>query len=124
MWALDGTQELTGIRKERRVRAVRGKNLLYICHDRAGEVALVSQKLPLLRNYINDNLCVDEWQTVTVTGLYMNCDFTSNKVGGYHKNRWRVRSIGLEQATDEINGLRAQFGKVIVVTEDPKCYSF
>eukprot|EP00966_Prymnesium_polylepis_P167665 3875737-Prymnesium_polylepis.2 len=80
---LDGSQKLPGIRKEYRARAVKGRNLVYFAYDRRGEVALLTQKLPLLRDYINGHLCEDKWEKITVTGLYENCD----RVGGYHKNR-------------------------------------
>ena len=118
---LDPWQKISGVRKERRARAVRGKNLVYFCYNRTGD-AIISQKLPLIRDYIN-SLCEDKWNTVTVTGLYENCGVENNRVGGYHKG-WRVKSFPLECAGAEFERLRqcGRFEKVVVVAEDPSCY--
>ena len=54
---LDRTQHLAGIRKERHTRRKGGKDMCYLIVDsRFGKIAMISQKLPAVTEFINDHL--------------------------------------------------------------------
>ena len=84
------------------------KDLCYIAIDRQTDIILLAQSLQRLANYINTNLsCGEPWDRVSVTGLFDNCDFNHNKMGGWHKGRWRIVSKKLKESRDNFEALRA-----------------
>ena len=106
--AVVNPSEIPPMKRERRARRPRGKvEIAYVCYDRSGDWTLLSQKLPILTEYINTNLA-DEWGKVSTTGLYEAVDRTSGRVGGWHKGRWRVKMVPLVEAKAAFEAARRE----------------
>jgi hypothetical protein len=96
--------------RERRTR----KPGCYLVSCKYGTVLLISQRLPLLASYLN-TVAVDRASRVSVPALYQICDCDANRVGGYTKNRWRVRFVPLEEATACFEAARAHFERALIL---------
>ena len=84
---LNRSQHLIGIRKERHTRGKKdGKDMCYLILDRMGKIALCSQKLTAVSEFINSNLInPDEpWTKVNAVGLWEILNQTGGRVGGWH----------------------------------------
>ena len=109
---LTASQHLTTIRKDQYAK----KAVAYLLTDRSGEWCIMCQSLPLLASWVNHNLSDgNAWDRVTVTGLFENLNKTSGRSGGYHKGRFRVRSVPLAQAGEEFQKARVGCAHAVVV---------
>ena len=121
---LNQSQHLTGIRKERHTRSKKdGKDMCYLISDKMGKIALCSQKLTAVTEFINSNLVhPDEpWSKVNVVGLWEILNQTGGRVGGWHKGRFRVMSVDLESAPEMFEEARLAHEQAAVIGV-PACY--
>ena len=116
-------ERLVGVLKERRSRGSGEGDGCYVIVDKRGEYFVVGQRLPCLAAFLND-LTETPFDRVSITGLYENLDKEDGRNGGWHKARWRVRRVPLEQAATEIENARAVVPhKQVVCVGNPICYS-
>ena len=122
---LSQTERLAGVHRERHTKQRNNSSVVYLVSDRQREWVVMGQKLPQLSAWINQNVTNNgnAWERVSTTGLWGNCDRVSGRVGGWHKGRWRVKSVELGRASDEFEALRAESAKAVVVADDLKCYA-
>ena len=121
---LNESQHLTGIQKERHTRTKKhGKDMCYLIIDRMGKIALVSQKLTAVTEFINTTLVdPDEpWTKVNVVGMWEILNQTGGRVGGWHKGRFRVMSVDLESAPKKFEEARLAHEQAVVIGV-PACY--
>jgi hypothetical protein len=118
------TQRLAGVQKEPHAKRRRGAAVAYLVVDREGEWAILGQKLHLLSRWINDHV-VDgsPWARVSTTGLWGSVDRTDGRHGGWHKGRFRIRSVCLERAIEEWEATRTAYAKSAIVADQPSCYA-
>ena len=118
------SKRLAGITKEWHTRRRNGRDVAYVAVSRDKSWALLTQKLPLLTQFINENLTNGEpWSRVTTNGLWENIDRTDGRNGGHHKGLWRVTSVELDAACDAFEDMRGAFANAAVVASQPECYS-
>ena len=121
---LDKSQHLAAIQKERHTRTKKdGKDICYLIIDRMGKIALCSQKLTAVTEFINTNLVnPDEpWTRVNVVGMWEILNQTGGRVGGWHKGRFRVMSVDLESAPEKFEEARREHEQAAVIGV-PACY--
>ena len=119
---LPSSKRLASVRKEWHTRKRDGKDVVYLAVSRDREWAILTQKLPLLASYINENLTDGSpWSRVTTNGLWENVDRTGGRVGGWHKGMWRVASLDLGAACDAFENARRAASKAAIVGH-PECY--
>ena len=116
-------QRLRGIRKEWHTRKKDGKRVCYVLQDREGRICLLGQKLPYLATFINDNV-IDKsvpWQRVNTVGMWEIINKVDNRVGGFHKGRWKVLQTELEAAVPLFESMRDTHREAALVG-DSSCY--
>ena len=120
---LDPSQHLAGVRKERYTRKKDGKDICYLVLDRFGKIALISQKLPAVTDFINTHVVRQDepWTRVNTVGLWEILDRTGGRVGGWHKGRFRVMSVDLESAPERFEEARREHEQAAVIGA-PACY--
>ena len=120
---LKPSQRLAGGRKEWHTRKRNGADVCYLILDRCGKVALLTQKLPLVSAFINANLVAPEepWTRVNTTGMWEILNQTGGRMGGWHKGRWRVLSVELDQAPARFETVRREHADAVVIGT-PECY--
>jgi hypothetical protein len=120
---LKSSQRLAGVSKEWHTRKKDGKAIAYVILDRCGKIALLTQKLPAVSEFINTHLVdPDEpWARVNTVGMWEILNQTGGRVGGFHKGRWRVMSVDLEQATTAFEAARRVHEEAAVIGV-PSCY--
>ena len=83
------------------------KNVAYIVVDRSQDWVVLCQSLPLIARWINANLSSGEaWDRVSTTGLFENLNRSGGRNGGWHKGRFRVTSVPLEESVDAFERMR------------------
>ena len=114
---LQPDQHLVGVTKEWHTRKKDGKNIAYLILDRSGKIALLTQKLPAVAEFINDNLVHpnEPWAKVNTVGMWEILNQTGGRVGGFHKNRWRVVSVDLENASSTFEAARIDHETAAVI---------
>ena len=119
---LQPSQRLTGVHKEWHTRKQRGKDVAYIVSDRLGEYALITQKLPLLTQFINER-ADHKGARISTTALYVGADRSKeSRDGAYIKGRWKLQTVmDLKEATKEFERARKENVHSVIVGE-PACY--
>ena len=118
------SKRLVGVQREWHTRKREGKSIAYICVARDGSWALLSQKLPLLCEFINTHLTDGQaWSRVTTNGLFEMIDCTANRCGGWHKGMWRIQSVDLERACDAFACARQACTHAAVIAGQADCYT-
>ena len=105
-------------------RVVRDRNskkpVAYIVIDRTTKYILLGQSVPLLVDWINKHISGgDQWERVTLTGFFENLNKTDGRNGGWHKGRYRIMCVPLDQARDLFERLRDDFSNVVVIRPVP-----
>ena len=120
---LKPSQRLAGVQKERHARKRDGKDIAYVIFDRCGKIALLTQKLPAVTEFINTHLVSPDepWAKVNTVGLWEILNQTGGRVGGWHKGRWRVQTVDLESATATFEAMRRDHESAAVIGV-PTCY--
>ena len=116
-------QRLAGVSKEWHTRKRNGKVSCYVILDRFGKLLLMTQKLPVASSFINSTLVdpQEPWTKVTTNGLWEIIDQTGGRVGGWHKGRFRVMSVKLDDATSCFEAMRTSHEEAVVIGESG-CY--
>ena len=116
-------ERLSAVRKEWHTRKRGGKDNCYVIVDRFGKLLLLTQKLPVASSFINSHLISpnEPCTKVTTNGLWEIIDQTGGRVGGWHKGRFRVMSVTLDQATSCFESMRPNHEEAAVVG-DSACY--
>jgi hypothetical protein len=116
-------ERLASVRKEWHTRKRNGKSACYVIQDRCGKLLLVAQKLPVASSFINSNLVSpnEQWAKVTTNGLWEITNQTGGRVGGWHKGRFRVISVELEEASTFFESMRPSH-EAAAVLGDSACY--
>jgi hypothetical protein len=119
---LQPSQRLAGVRKEWHTRKQGGKDVAYVVSDRLGEYALISQKLALLTQWINEQADC-KGSRISTTALYEGADRGSEtRDGEYVKGRWKVRTVDLDKASEEFERARQASSRGTIVAAEPSCY--
>ena len=104
------------------IREHRARKHCYILEDKYGKYVVVAQKLPCIASFIN-NLAEDEASRVSTAALYKIVDSSpKNRVGGYAKHRWKLRTAKLEEVVDLFESTRDRFEQSIILGA-PDCYT-
>ena len=93
----------------------------YIILDKTKKYVFLLQKLPYAENYVNTHVADSKETKISLTGLYEICDNIDNKVGGFHKMRWKVQKIDFEDAIERFKMVRGDYEKAVVLG-DERCY--
>ena len=117
------TESLAAVSREPFAKRRNQSAVCYLIIDREGEWTLMGQKIALLSTWINQHVANEQWARVSTTGLWGNCDVTNGRVGGWHKGRWRIRSVDMNRATAEFEALRLASKRAVVVAGAPACYA-
>lgn len=114
---LKPSERITGIQKEHHVRSKDGKVVCFLLLDRYKKVIILTQKLTAACDFINKNIVQHEekWAKVNLNGLFENLDRTDGRAGGYHKGRWRVISVKIEEACAKFDEARKEYEIAAVV---------
>ena len=118
---LQSAQYLQALSRERRNR----RDVAWIIHDCRSETLLLSQKLQLAAEFINQHLADVEREKVNVAGLFEASDTTENRVDGFHKYRYRVVRAPLSGAHSTFNEMRKAAGvnSAKILTKAPHAYT-
>ena len=117
------SERLASVRKEPFAKRRNSTPVCYLVIDRCGEWTLMGQKIPLLSAWINDHVASEAWSRVSTTGLWGNCDVTDGRTGGWHKGRWRIKSVELDAATSEFESVRVGSKRAALIANEPSCYA-
>ena len=99
------------------------KDVCYLAESRNNELLLICQSIPLLAQFINNNLSNGEsWDKVSITGLFDAMGRRDGRYGGYHKGKFRVRCVPLAHAAEQLESIRGTFVKALVIAGDPQSY--
>ena len=115
---VDATQRLATVGKDQFAK----KKVVYIVTDRSREWFIMCQSLPLLAKWINDHVCEASSERVSVTGLFENMNRTDGRHGGWHKGRFRIQVVALNNACAVFEHERAGFAKAVVIAGMPQRY--
>lgn len=118
---IKSNEQLGKIKKDYHVRSREGKHWVYMCEDKTRNHLVVSQKIQLISDYINDSIIIDPHERVSMAGLYQIIGSAGNKVNGYSKFRWKVQPYVLENAAEAFNSLRSHYEHPVVIGT-PSCY--
>ena len=116
--SLRATDCLKGIvKREHRAR----KTGCYVMEDKYMHFLVVAQKLPSLVAFL-DSIATDPASRVSLTALYQITDSGSdNRVGGFVKNRWRIRFVPFDDACAFFEKEKSRFRESFIVGQ-PDCY--
>jgi hypothetical protein len=116
--SLHTTDCLKGIvKREYRAR----KRGCYVMEDKYMHFLVVAQKLPSLVAFL-DSIATDSASRVSLTALYQITDSGSdNRVGGFVKNRWRIRFVQFEDVCAFFEKEKGRFRESYIVGQ-PDCY--
>ena len=86
------------MRREWKSRKHLDKHVAWICEDRLRRTLVASGKLAFCAQFIN-SLAEDKCDVVSIPGLYEAACYhhESARTLGWHKHRWRVHPIPLDQ---------------------------
>ena len=119
VYSLGSSQHLASVAKDYHAK----KDVVYLMMCRNHDYLVMTQSLPLLAKWVNDNLsCGEQWDRVTVTGLHNCLNCTDGRNGGWHKGRFRVRTLPLATSRDEFEAAREGFSKAVIVAGMPRRY--
>ena len=117
------TQRLAGVQPEWHAKKRMGKQIVYVAHDRTGEIALFSQQLQLLASAINERAGDARSERVSTATLWKGVDRSdASRVGVWIKGRWRVSSVDLDEASNEFERARQGHTHAAVVAAQPACW--
>ena len=120
---LTPTQRLAGVQPEWHAKKRMGKQIVYVAHDRMGEIALFSQQLQLLASAINERAGDARSERVSTATLWKGVDRSdASRVGVWIKGRWRVSSVDLDEASNEFERARQAHTHAAVVAAQPACW--
>ena len=112
---LQPNQRLGAIPRDAHVK----KDVAYLLIDRLKESCVLAFSLPLLAKWVNDNICAGGkvWDCVSVTGLFDNLNrlHDEGRTNGWHKGRFRVQSMPLDEARDAFDAARHQHTHAAVI---------
>ena len=100
------------------------KSKIYIVQERDGGWLLLGQSLPRLAAFINAHLTTSEVERVSATGMYDMVNKTDGPTMGWHKLRWRVAAVPLDQgdkAAAAFEAFRLSYSNAALLG-DTKCY--
>ena len=117
---LNENQRLANVHKE--FGQGRSKEVVYIVQDRCHEWIVMGQSLPAITKFINTNISDGPWSNATVTGLFENMNREGARNGGYHKGRYRIRSVPLQRARDVFEEARQDYIRAAVVAGQKESY--
>ena len=118
---LQPSQRLAGVQKEWHTRKRDGKDIAYVIFDRSGKIALLTQKLPAVTDFINNHLISADYEKVNTVGMWEILNQTGGRVGGWHKGRWRVQTVDLESVAERFEAARREHEEAAVIGV-PACY--
>lgn len=96
------------------------KPLCYILEDRYEKYLFLAQRLHVLSSYIN-TLAPDRASRVSITALHEIAGTSENRVCGWSKHRWRVRTVPLEEAGELFEKERGRFQYALILGQR-NCY--
>ena len=116
-------QRLECVQKEWHTRKRDGRDICYVLLDRQGSIVLLTQKLPAVTEFINTHLVSPDepFAKVNTVSLWEMIDQKGGRVGGWHKNRWRVILVDLANASSTFEAARQAHEQAAVIGY-PGCY--
>jgi hypothetical protein len=91
-------------------------DVAYLVVERSHEWIILCQSLPLLAKWINTNVSNGEaWDTVSVTGLFDSMGRETGRHGGWHKGRFRISKLSLDEATHVFESMRQNYKNAVMV---------
>jgi hypothetical protein len=118
---LKPNERLSSISKDHHTRPRNGRTVAYIVEDKHHTHLIISQKLSLLVQAINE--MVDEKpEQVSLTGLYQIIGKHSDRVGSFTKHRWKVTPYELDKAVAAFEDIRPQFQNAVLLGSK-HCYN-
>ena len=100
----------------------RRKEVVYIIEDRCHDWVIMGQSLPAIAKFINKNVSDGPWSNATVTGLFENMNREGVRNGGFHKGRYRIRSVPLACASDVFEETRQYYIRAAIVAGQTGSY--
>ena len=88
---LDRSQRLSGVSREGHSR---GK--AYLVHDKQGRVLVLCQRLAIAVDYLNEHAVTDAEDRLGCASLYEIVGARGGRVDGWHKRRWRVEPLPID----------------------------
>ena len=108
---LERTQRLHAIAREGHAR---GK--VYLVHDKQGRVLVLCQRLALAVDYLNAHAVTDPEDRLSYASLYEIVGKRGPRMDGWHKRRWRVEPLPIEDATvARFEAVRAEHESAVVL---------
>ena len=98
------------------------KDVVYLAESRNKDLLLLCQSVPKLAEFINDNLTEEQWDRVSVTGIFEAINRRDGRRGGFHKGRFRVSCVPRNEASEKLESLRGEYQKALVVAGSPHRY--
>ena len=115
--------KLTSISKEQHNRTQKGKVLAYVCEDRQKDFLFLTQKISHIADVINAVIARDEFETVSVAGLYQSMTNPRHKTNKWVKMRWKIHPVPIDDALYFYDSMRANGYKHCTVLGNPEKYS-
>lgn len=121
MIQLTNGKTLHGLTCEKRTR----RNSAHLIRDARSGTLLLTQKLRLAVEFMNEYLAQSEMEKVSVASLFEATGTDGNRVNGFHKLRYHVSRCDLSEAHGALEAARAQPGTrlAIILTNYPECYA-
>ena len=124
---LQSNECVTEVRPDYHERRVGGKTFGYVVEDRHHEILILSQKLELIRDHINQHV---EYKPdrVSLSGLYeiisVVSDNPRSRTGGATKNRWFVHRHLLGDLAAAFEEVRSKgFEQTVVLGSKPTVHT-
>ena len=97
----------------------------YIIRDARSNTLILTQKLRLAVEFMNNYLASSEMERVTVQSLFEAANTDGNRVNGMHKLRYNVSRWNLGVAHRAFEDLQSQYEPTLalILTSDPNCYN-
>ena len=106
------------LQKEKRNR----RSIAYVIFDAISNTVMLTQKLRLAADYINARFARGPLEEVTVAGLYEAAGTENNRVGGFHKMRFKIQRCDIGRAHNLFAAARIEGTNSVLLTSTPDCY--
>ena len=118
---LSPDQHLTDVKREYHARPRQGENIAYIAIDRMGQYTIITQRLPMLKDYINAHASGPH-ETVSNNALYKALGREGGRAGELVKGRWCIRVVALDKASEMFEQMRDKAATAVVAAVEPAAY--
>ena len=115
---MDDTHRLESVRKDYHAKS----DNVYLVTDRCRDWLLMGQSIPLLVEWLNAAVAHERHDRVTTSGLHETLKCKQSRDGGFHRGRFKLERVPLEDSKDVFERMRAEYKRAAIVQAMPNRY--